>query len=185
MIPEYKIKHQKLGLKKILWSLSTSDIRRKQMYLRKVRKKLMYSTPLKWMLPSTKPGNKNVNADDESEDEGGEGDDDEGDDDEGDDNEGNDNVGDDDVGDDDVGDDDESDDDDDDVGDDVGDDDDVDKKTRNKIKGRGTNLRKRNLKIQRRKSLNGDAFEMIIHALKEKSRAMKYVSSKHGPGFWL
>ena len=36
-----------------------------------------------------------------------------------------------------------------------------------------------------KEELVGDAFEMILRALREKARAMKYVSSRHGPGHWL
>ncbi len=33
--------------------------------------------------------------------------------------------------------------------------------------------------------LQGDAFENIVLALREKAKAMRFVSAKHGPGFWL
>ena len=36
-----------------------------------------------------------------------------------------------------------------------------------------------------REELVGDAFEMILRALREKAKAMRYVSSRHGPGHWL
>ena len=103
MIPEEKVKHQGNALKTLLWGVSEQEIYAKQVELRKVRKKMLYSKPLPWM---TTKGLK-------------------------------------------------------------------------RLKGNGKRSGDEN------EPLNGDAFEMILRALKEKVRAMKRVSAHHGPGYWL
>jgi hypothetical protein len=90
-------------LKTLLWGVSEQEIYAKQVELRKVRKKMLYSKPLPWM---TTKGLK-------------------------------------------------------------------------RLKGNGKRSGDEN------EPLNGDAFEMILRALKEKVRAMKRVSAHHGPGYWL
>ena len=53
------------------------------------------------------------------------------------------------------------------------------------VMGSGGRNSARDEKENIREELQGDAFEMILRALREKARAMRYISSRHGPGHWL
>jgi hypothetical protein len=112
MIPESVVKGDVSVLKNMLLGLTDDDVLRKQQELRHVRKKMLYSKPLRSVLGQKQKQVQELTKD---------------------------------------------------------------QKNQNDQKK----------PLEQKEALANDAFEMIILALREKARAMRYVSAKHGPGFWL